>query len=181
MTKNIYRFGQGESQGDASMKNLLGGKGANLAEMAGAGLPVPPGFTISTEVCGRAAERGGELPEELRGELSESIAWLEKAMGARFGDPSNPLLVSVRSGAAVSMPGMMDTVLNLGLNDEVASALASDPPPCALGLGLVPSLRRDVRVGGDGGVARRLRRGHERPEEGARSRDGPRPRRRSAA
>ncbi len=128
MTKNIYRFGRGESQGDSSMKNLLGGKGANLAEMARAGLPVPPGFTISTEVCGRAAAQGGELPEELRGELAESIAWLEKAMGSRFGDPSNPLLVSVRSGAAVSMPGMMDTVLNLGLNDEVASSLASDPP-----------------------------------------------------
>jgi pyruvate,orthophosphate dikinase len=127
MTKNIYRFGMGATEGDAKMRDHLGGKGANLAEMAAAGLPVPPGFTISTGVCARAIERNGELPDDVVPELDAAVRWLESAMEARLGDVERPLLVSVRSGAAVSMPGMMDTVLNLGMNDDVALGLARDP------------------------------------------------------
>ncbi|MCK5060892.1 pyruvate, phosphate dikinase, partial [Candidatus Bipolaricaulota bacterium] len=111
--KHIYFFSKGESEGNSSMKELLGGKGANLAEMAGLGIPVPPGFTLSTEVCRYYDEHDGSYPDSLGEELKENLCKLEKATGKRFGDPSNPLLVSVRSGAAVSMPGMMDTVLNL--------------------------------------------------------------------
>ena len=108
------------------MKELLGGKGANLAEMAGLGIPVPPGFTLSTEVCRYYDEHDGSYPDSLGKELKENLCKLEKATGKRFGDPSNPLLVSVRSGAAVSMPGMMDTVLNLGLTDETAKGLIAN-------------------------------------------------------
>src|SRR5690606_37190817 len=104
--------------------SLLGGKGAGLAEMTNLGLPVPPGFTISTEACNWFFQHGERWPEDLAEELDRAMAALEEAAGKRFGDPENPLLVSVRSGAAVSMPGMMDTVLNLGLNDTTASALA---------------------------------------------------------
>ena len=121
--KHIYFFSKGESEGNSSMKELLGGKGANLAEMAGLGIPVPPGFTLSTEVCRYYDEHDGSYPDSLGEELKENLCKLEKATGKRFGDPSNPLLVSVRSGAAVSMPGMMDTVLNLGLTDETAKGL----------------------------------------------------------
>jgi len=120
----VYGFGGGESAGDASMKALLGGKGANLAEMAKLGLPVPPGFTITTEVCTEFYENKRNYPAELAGQVDAGLAALEKKAGKSFGDPSNPLLVSVRSGSRASMPGMMDTVLNLGLNDDTVEGLA---------------------------------------------------------
>ncbi len=125
MTKQwVYGFGGGESAGDASMKALLGGKGANLAEMSKLGLPVPPGFTITTEVCTEFYENKRNYPAELAAQVDAALAALEKKAGKRFGDASNPLLVSVRSGSRASMPGMMDTVLNLGLNDETVEGLA---------------------------------------------------------
>lgn len=120
----VYRFGGGVSDGGKGDKNLLGGKGANLAEMASIGLPVPPGFTISTEMCTRYYEEGEQFPQSLRDEVAAGIAHIEAVTEKRFGDPANPLLVSVRSGARVSMPGMMDTVLNLGLNDDTVEGLA---------------------------------------------------------
>jgi pyruvate,orthophosphate dikinase len=122
--KMIYRFGKGTAEGDASQKPLLGGKGANLAEMSSIGLPVPPGFTITTEVCADYHEAGEKLPAGLMNEVRESVAVLESQTGKKFGAKTNPLLLSVRSGAAISMPGMMDTVLNLGLNDQTCEALA---------------------------------------------------------
>jgi pyruvate, orthophosphate dikinase len=124
MTKWIYRFGDGTAQGRAEMKNLLGEKGANLAEMSNLGLPVPPGFTITTEACSYFYAHDKSYPPELREQVGCALAGLEHSSDARFGDPDNPLLVSVRSGARVSMPGMMDTVLNLGPNDRVAEGLA---------------------------------------------------------
>jgi pyruvate, orthophosphate dikinase len=120
----VYAFGGGTADGDASMKNLLGGKGANLAEMAKLGLPVPPGFTISTAVCVAYYQTGRAYPAGLEAEVDAALASLERQSGKGFGDPANPLLVSVRSGARASMPGMMDTVLNLGLNEAVAAGLA---------------------------------------------------------
>lgn len=122
--KYVYFFGEGKAEGKASMKDLLGGKGANLAEMSSIGVPVPPGFTISTEVCDYYYSHGKKKPAELKKQVDTNIKKLERVMGAKFNDKVNPLLVSVRSGAAVSMPGMMDTVLNLGINDDVADALA---------------------------------------------------------
>ncbi|HXO90122.1 MAG TPA: pyruvate, phosphate dikinase [Stellaceae bacterium] len=124
MTKWVYRFGDGAAEGHADMRNLLGGKGAGLAEMSNLGLPVPPGFTITTEVCSYFYAHDKTYPDELREEVERALAEIERSFGARFGDPDNPLLVSVRSGARVSMPGMMDTVLNLGLNDRVVEGLA---------------------------------------------------------
>lgn len=124
MTQYVFRFGGGVSDGGKGDKNLLGGKGANLAEMASIGLPVPPGFTISTAMCTRYYEEGERFPDSLRDEVANGIAHIEGITGKSFGDPANPLLVSVRSGARVSMPGMMDTVLNLGLNDETVEGLA---------------------------------------------------------
>jgi len=124
MTKWVYGFGGGKADGRAKMKNLLGGKGANLAEMASLGLPVPPGFTITTEVCTYFTAHEKGFPGDLKAQVETSLAEIEKVMGVRFGDPANPLLVSVRSGARASMPGMMDTVLNLGLNDETVEGLA---------------------------------------------------------
>ena len=121
--KRVYFFGNGKADGRAGMKELLGGKGANLAEMTRIGLPVPPGFTISTEVCAEF-QRAGRVPKAVEPEVAQALARVEKIMGMRFGDPSRPLLVSVRSGARVSMPGMMDTVLNLGLNDVTVEGLA---------------------------------------------------------
>jgi pyruvate,orthophosphate dikinase len=120
----VYAFGGGTADGDASMKDLLGGKGANLAEMSALGLPVPPGFTISTEACSYYYEHGRTYPQSLTGEVSAGLARVESLTGKRFGDPDAPLLLSVRSGARASMPGMMDTVLNLGLNDETVEGLA---------------------------------------------------------
>lgn len=124
-TKYIYAFGGGRSDGRATMKNLLGGKGANLAEMASLGLPVPPGFTISTEVCTYFYDHQRTYPKELAGAVQQAVAKVERSMGKGFGDGANPLLVSVRSGARTSMPGMMDTVLNLGLNDKTVEGLAA--------------------------------------------------------
>jgi len=121
--KYVYFFGRGKAEGDASMKNTLGGKGANLAEMTNMGIPVPPGFTISAEVCSELPKYGGEWPPGLAEQIDENLKKLEELMGQRFGDPKDPLLVSVRSGAAVSMPGMMDTVLNLGLNEDAVEGL----------------------------------------------------------
>ena len=120
-----YFFSPGSSDGDGSMKALLGGKGANLAEMSRLGLPVPPGFTITADVCARFSDARGKLPAGLMAEVEKRVRRLEKETGKRFGDSDNPLLVSVRSGAAVSMPGMMDTVLNLGLNDASVEGLAA--------------------------------------------------------
>lgn len=123
--KRVFTFGKGRSEGNKGMKSLLGGKGANLAEMASIGLSVPPGLTISTEACQEYQQNGKKLPEGLWEEILEGLESVEKEMGAFLGDPSKPLLLSVRSGAAISMPGMMDTVLNLGLNDEVVAGLAA--------------------------------------------------------
>ncbi|KAG2497890.1 hypothetical protein HYH03_004156 [Edaphochlamys debaryana] len=123
--RRIYPFAQGKSDGDKSMKELLGGKGANLCEMAKCGLAVPPGFSITTEVCQEFHALGGKLPEELLAEIKTAVAGVEADMGLKFGDPKAPLLFSVRSGAAVSMPGMMDTVLNLGLNDTIVEGFAA--------------------------------------------------------
>lgn len=121
MTKYVYMF----TEGNAGMKNLLGGKGANLAEMTGLGLPVPRGFTISTEACTRYYDDGGRIAEDIEKEIFDTLAEAEKVVGKKLGDAANPFLVSVRSGARASMPGMMDTILNLGLNDEVVEGLAA--------------------------------------------------------
>jgi hypothetical protein len=129
MAKYVYLFGAGKTEGSAKMKDLLGGKGANLAEMAALGIPVPPGFTITTEVCRYYYKNGGKYPEGLTEQVRQGMRFLEEATGRKFGDPENPLLVSVRSGAPVSMPGMMDTILNLGLNDKSVEGLASRTSP----------------------------------------------------
>ncbi len=125
MQKWVYSFGGGTGEGDASMKQLLGGKGANLAEMASLGLPVPPGFTITTEVCTAFYANDRQYPDGLKNEVDAALAHVGKAVDRRFGDAAKPLLVSVRSGARASMPGMMDTVLNLGLTDETVKGLAT--------------------------------------------------------
>ena len=123
MKKYVYFFGRGKAEGKAEMKGLLGGKGANLAEMTNIGLPVPAGFSISTEVCTHFYANKKTYPRSLNAEVAAALKKVESAMGAKFGDPKNPLLVSVRSGARASMPGMMDTILNLGMNDTVAGGL----------------------------------------------------------
>ncbi|MBQ8870233.1 MAG: pyruvate, phosphate dikinase [Alphaproteobacteria bacterium] len=124
MSKWVYTFGNGKAEGDASMRNLLGGKGANLAEMNVVGMPVPPGFTVTTEVCTYYYDNNQTYPSDLKDQVRAAVAHVEGIMGKKFADSENPLLFSVRSGARVSMPGMMDTVLNLGLNDETVKALA---------------------------------------------------------
>ncbi|WP_421707063.1 pyruvate, phosphate dikinase [Algihabitans sp.] len=145
MSKWVYGFGGGNSDGRAEMRNLLGGKGANLAEMASIGLPVPPGFTITTEVCTHYTQNGG-YPDTLDAQVGEALSAIERDLGMSFGAVENPLLVSVRSGARVSMPGMMDTVLNLGLNDETVEGLArkSGDPRFAY-----DSYRRFIQMFGD--------------------------------
>ncbi len=120
MAKWVYLF----KEGNAGMRNLLGGKGANLAEMTNLGLPIPQGFTVTTEACTDYYNSGKKITEEIQGQIFEAIAWLEKENGRSFGDTENPLLVSVRSGARASMPGMMDTILNLGLNDVSVEGFA---------------------------------------------------------
>ena len=122
--KLVFFFGDGTADGDSSMKQLLGGKGANLAEMTLLGVPVPPGFTISCDTCNVYFHAGGELPDGLEAQVRDNTAKVEQVVGKIFGDAANPLLFSVRSGAPISMPGMMDTVLNLGLNDATVAALA---------------------------------------------------------
>lgn len=124
MSKWVYTFGNGKAEGDANMRNLLGGKGANLAEMNKVGLPVPPGFTVTTEVCTYYYANNNTYPSDLKDQVKAAVAGVEAIMGKKFGDNNNPLLFSVRSGARISMPGMMDTVLNLGLNDESVKGLA---------------------------------------------------------
>ena len=123
-TKWVYLF----SEGNANMRNLLGGKGANLAEMTNLGLPVPQGFTITTEACTQYYEDGRKINDEIMGQIMEYIGKMEEITGKKFGDKENPLLVSVRSGARASMPGMMDTILNLGLNEEVVEVLSRCSP-----------------------------------------------------
>lgn len=144
--KHVYFFAANQSEGNAGMKNLLGGKGANLAEMCNIGVPVPPGFTISTDVCTEYYKNNRNYPAGLEAEVEAAIAKTEKVLNKKFGDPNNPLLFSVRSGARVSMPGMMDTVLNLGLNDEITEGLAklSGNPRFAW-----DSFRRFVQMYGD--------------------------------
>ena len=145
--KAIYTFGNGQAEGRADMKDLLGGKGANLAEMNLIGVPVPPGFTITTEICTLYNQKGREaVVEMIKDDVKKSIEHIENLTGNKFNDPSNPQLVSVRSGAPVSMPGMMDTVLNLGINDAVAETLAqkSGNPRFAW-----DSYRRFVQMYGD--------------------------------
>ena len=146
MTKWVYTFGDGQAEGRADMRNLLGGKGANLAEMASIGVPVPPGFTITTEVCTYYYQNNNSYPEDLKPSVDAAIAGMEAKTGMKFGDAENPLLVSVRSGARVSMPGMMDTVLNLGLNDVTVEGLAkrSNNPKFAY-----DSYRRFIQMYGD--------------------------------
>src|SRR3954468_18047550 len=122
-TRDVYLFGGGTADGGRDLRNLLGGKGANLAEMDRLGLPVPPGFTISTEVC-RVFSTSGAIPASVQEEIARAVSFIEEQTGARLGSAQSPLLVSVRSGARVSMPGMMDTVLNLGLNDDTVEGLA---------------------------------------------------------
>ena len=124
MEKWVYTFGAGKAEGKATMKDLLGGKGANLAEMCNLGLPVPPGFTITTEVCTYFYNKKHTYPASLKSQVEAGIKKAEKIIGKKFGDNQNPLLFSVRSGARISMPGMMDTVLDLGLNDETVKGLA---------------------------------------------------------
>jgi len=141
----VYSFGNGRADGSAAMRDILGGKGAGLAEMANLGLPVPPGFTISARLCITYLEQG-TFPDELREEVDRHLKELERATKKKFGDPRNPLLVSVRSGAAVSMPGMMETILNLGLNDDTTNGLiaGSGNPRFAY-----DSYRRFVQMYGD--------------------------------
>src|SRR3954465_3735374 len=122
-TKFVYTFGNKKADGNGTMKALLGGKGANLAEMTRIGLPVPPGFTISTEVCTHYYANKRTYPKELQKQVEAGVANMEKILGKKFGDLDRPLLVAVRSGARDSMPGMMDTILNLGLNDQTVLAL----------------------------------------------------------
>ncbi len=144
MTKYVYFFGDGHAEGQADMRNLLGGKGANLAEMVNMGIPVPPGFTITTEVCTLYYNNDKKWPEKLEEQVKEAITKVEKAMGKKFGDPENPLLFSVRSGARVSMPGMMDTVLNLGLTDKTLAGLLKHNERFAY-----DSYRRFIQMYGD--------------------------------
>jgi len=144
--KYVYKFGAGNAEGNKDMKLLLGGKGANLAEMSNLGIPVPPGFTISTEVCKMYYEHNGQFPKEVEEQVLEGVKHIEEIMGAKFGDPENPLLVSVRSGAPASMPGMMDTVLNLGLNDETVQGIIKKSNNERFGW---DSYRRFVQMYGD--------------------------------
>ena len=122
--KNVYFFGNGKAEGDAKMKFILGGKGANLAEMTNLGIPVPPGFTIATDVCAAYYENKNKYPAGIKEEVEAGLNKLETVMKKKLGDPNDPLLVSVRSGAAVSMPGMMDTILNLGMSDKAIKGLS---------------------------------------------------------
>jgi pyruvate, orthophosphate dikinase len=145
-TKYVYRFGKGKTDGDASMKELLGGKGSNLAEMSNLGIPVPAGFTISTEVCSAYYENDGEYEDAVKEQVAEGVEHIEEIMGAKFGDADNPLLLSVRSGAPASMPGMMDTVLNLGLNETTIQGIIKQSNNERFGW---DSYRRFVQMYGD--------------------------------
>ena len=132
MNKWVYIFSKEKTDGDSNMSNLLGGKGANLAEMSKLGLPVPPGFTITTEVCNQFYANEKKYPEDLESQVSDAIVQIERLVKNIFGSDENPLLVSVRSGARSSMPGMLDTVLNLGLNDKTVEGFLVKATPVAL-------------------------------------------------
>jgi pyruvate,orthophosphate dikinase len=144
--KRVYTFGNGAAEGKADMKNLLGGKGANLAEMNLIGVPVPPGFTITTDTCTEYNQLGKEKTVELlKAEVEAAVAKVESMMGTKFGSNENPCLLSVRSGARVSMPGMMDTVLNLGMNDNAVQGLvASKNRKRKICMGLLPKICSNV-------------------------------------
>ena len=144
-TKYVYKF----SEGNGTMRELLGGKGANLAEMTNLGMPVPQGFTVTTEACTKYYEDGKQINEDIQKEIFENLAEFEKLVGKKFGDPENPLLVSVRSGARASMPGMMDTILNLGLNDEVAAGLIAGNPDPKFERFVYDSYRRFIQMFSD--------------------------------
>src|SRR5438477_5565783 len=146
MGKYVYFFGGGKAEGRADMKDLLGGKGANLAEMTNIGLPVPAGFTLTTEICTYFYDHDRTYPPELKAEVTDAMRKTEAAMGTKFGDPKNPLLVSCRSGARVSMPGMMDTVLNIGLNESTLKGLIDKTGNERFGW---DSYRRFVQMYGD--------------------------------
>ena len=143
--KWVYMF----SEGDMTMRNLLGGKGANLAEMTTIGLPVPQGFTITTEACTQYYEDGRKINDEIMAQAMEGVKKMEEINGKKFGDLKNPLLVSVRSGARASMPGMMDTILNLGLNDEVVAAMIAGNPDPAFERFVYDSYRRFIQMFSD--------------------------------
>ena len=145
MAQYVYFFGGGKADGNKDMKDTLGGKGAGLAEMTNASLPVPPGFTITTAACNLYQERGGSLTPEIEKEIEKNLGKLESLMSKKLGDSADPLLVSVRSGAKFSMPGMMDTILNPGLNDRSVEGLKSKTSNGRFRQGLVPPLHPDVR------------------------------------
>ncbi|MCQ2387922.1 MAG: pyruvate, phosphate dikinase, partial [Clostridia bacterium] len=145
MKKYVYLF----SEGDATMRELLGGKGANLSEMTKIGLPVPQGFTITTEACTKYYEDGRKINDEIMAEIMKNIEIMEKINGKKFGDLQSPLLVSVRSGARASMPGMMDTILNLGLNDEVVNAMIKGNPDPKFERFVYDSYRRFIQMFSD--------------------------------
>ena len=143
--KWVYMF----SEGDMTMRNLLGGKGANLAEMTAIGLPVPQGFTITTEACTQYYEDGRKINDEIMAQAMDGVKKMEEINGKKFGDLENPLLVSVRSGARASMPGMMDTILNLGLNDDVVAAMIAHNPDPAFERFVYDSYRRFIQMFSD--------------------------------
>ncbi|MBR4549459.1 MAG: pyruvate, phosphate dikinase, partial [Oscillospiraceae bacterium] len=143
--KYVYKF----SEGNAKMRELLGGKGANLAEMTNIGLPVPQGFTITTEACTQYYEDGRQINDAIMAEVMENVAEMEKLNGKKFGDLENSLLVSVRSGARASMPGMMDTILNLGLNDDVVAAMIAGNPDPKFERFVYDSYRRVIQMFSD--------------------------------
>ena len=145
MAKWVYKF----EEGNASMRNLLGGKGCNLAEMTGLGMPIPQGFTVTTEACTEYYNCGKTISKEIEDQIFEALAWLEGVNGKKFGDTEDPLLVSVRSGARASMPGMMDTILNLGLNDEVVAAMIAGNPDPAFERFVYDSYRRFIQMFSD--------------------------------
>ena len=162
--KLVYFFGGGVADGRAALKNLLGGKGANLAEMANLRIPVPAGFTITTEVCTHYYEHGRYFPETLEAEVTKALAKVERIMGMKFGDPDNPLLLSVRSGARSSMPGMMETVLNVGLCSDDDPGPDHEDRQRALRLRRLPPPDHDVLRRGDGeGRRHRAGRGQGHP------------------
>ena len=144
-TKYVYLF----SEGNATMRNLLGGKGANLAEMTSLGMPVPQGFTITTEACTRYYDDGKTIGSDIQEQIDAALVKIEEINGKKFADPKNPLLVSVRSGARASMPGMMDTILNLGLNDEVAAGLIAGNPDPKFERFVYDSYRRFIQMFSD--------------------------------
>src|SRR5207253_2805718 len=158
--KYVYYFGDGQADGTGKMKPLLGGKGANLAEMTRIGLPVPPGFTITTEVCSYFYAHNRSYPLQLKAEVAAALAKVEKSVGKELGDKDRPLLVSVRSGARDSMPGMMDTILNLGMNDEVVEIVAKQTKNARFAW---DSYRRFLQMYGDVvmGVQKRAGEDHE--------------------